>query len=92
MCKGNTEYLNHYLKSNTIDSDNASVYEIAFAFGHRSTAISLHQSSDMSNLQNAYSVFHEIAETLPQMCRFVVKIFSVQILVIGPVRPCIPYK
>lgn len=69
---GNTEYLNHYLKSNTIDSDNASVYEIAFAFGHRSTAISLHQNSDMSNLQNAYSVFHELAETLPQRIKWII--------------------
>ena len=69
---GNTEYLNHYLKSNTIDYDNASVYEIAFAFGHRSTAISLHQNSDMPNLQNAYSVFHEIAETLPQRIKWII--------------------
>lgn len=69
---GNTEYLNHYLKSNTIDSDNASVYEIAFAFGHRSTAISLHQNSDMSNLQNAYSVFHELSETLPQRIKWII--------------------
>ncbi|XP_063420163.1 uncharacterized protein LOC134705345 [Mytilus trossulus] len=68
---GNTQFLKQHMEEiNTRNkSDQSSLNEIAFAFGNMQTALYLHRN--LENNQTMYSIFHEMAETLPLRVKWV---------------------
>ncbi|VDI63981.1 Hypothetical predicted protein [Mytilus galloprovincialis] len=70
---GNTQFLKQHMEINTRSkNDQSSLNEIAFAFGNMQTALYLHRN--LENNQTMYSIFHELAETLPLRVKWVIGI------------------
>ncbi|XP_052097446.1 uncharacterized protein LOC127732451 [Mytilus californianus] len=69
---GNTQFLKGHIETNIRSkNDQASLNEIAFAFGNMQTALFLHRTSKLQNIQTVYSIFHELTETLPLQVKWI---------------------